>query len=274
MNKEIIIDSGDGKEGCEFGYELIMVTPYVYYLYTQGIDVKVITSSGMKPFYYFLPEEKVIEKYKLRTWAVPKGLPLKTIHFKNLDKNKWLMPPYKDFYVDKKLKTQFDKEIVIINNKYSFEWSSPPINFLDKDTLFNLFDLLSEKYTIIYNRPSSKYIPDDYARNWEKVDLNEMDIIKTQYPSVILMTDLSDNENIPFNELQLIIGAKSKKQISVQGGNSILASLNGGQNIIYAKKGQELTFNSFNWYKEFSGTKVQYTNDYKKLISLVKETFV
>jgi len=35
MEQTIIIDSGNGSTGCEFGYEIIMVTPYVYYLHVK-----------------------------------------------------------------------------------------------------------------------------------------------------------------------------------------------------------------------------------------------
>ena len=37
----------------EFGIELALVIPYAYYLHTQGKLDTVITSRGMKPFYYF-----------------------------------------------------------------------------------------------------------------------------------------------------------------------------------------------------------------------------
>ena len=37
----------------EFGYELVCAAPYAYWLKEQGEHVKVITSKGMKPFYWF-----------------------------------------------------------------------------------------------------------------------------------------------------------------------------------------------------------------------------
>ena len=37
----------------EFGIELALALPYAYWLHTQGKLKKVITSKGMKPFYYF-----------------------------------------------------------------------------------------------------------------------------------------------------------------------------------------------------------------------------
>ena len=89
------------------------------------------------------------------------------------------------------------------------------------------------------------------------------------------MDELFATEKIPFNLLQLIVGAKSNAKISVQGGNSILASLNGGTNLIYAVKGGELECNSFeNWYHEFSGATVKSTSSYQELKNLVNKYYV
>ncbi len=267
-----------GRGACEFGYEVIMVVPYVYYLYTQNIPCKVLTCKGMKPFYYFLPEESYIEKYDRRTWHIPQGVPLKTIHFSQLDKNKWITPPYKDYYSKFQLKTKFEKEILIINNKYSYEWSHLPVNYLSLDILDHLFSILSKKYTILYNRPTTN-IPQDLAEKWnieEKLeDLKDFELIKEKHPDVIDLSDLALNEKIPFNQLQLILGSHSTKQISVQGGNSILASLTKGTNLVYATKGGEVDHNSYeNWYSEFSGASVRSTNDYNKLISFVEQYYI
>ena len=44
------------KTNPEFGTELALTIPYAYYLHTQGKLDTVITSKGMKPFYYFCNE--------------------------------------------------------------------------------------------------------------------------------------------------------------------------------------------------------------------------
>ena len=49
----------------EFGIELALALPYAYWLHEQGKLEKVITSKGMKPFYYFCDD--VEEKYEYRT---------------------------------------------------------------------------------------------------------------------------------------------------------------------------------------------------------------
>ena len=53
------------KTNPEFGVELALTMPYVYSLHKQGKLDTVITSKGMKPFYYFCDD--VEEKYDFRT---------------------------------------------------------------------------------------------------------------------------------------------------------------------------------------------------------------
>jgi hypothetical protein len=270
LTEATIVDSGNGSTGCEFGYEIIMVIPYVYYLHVKGVKVKVITSQGMLPFYYFLPKDSIEERYDNRDYYIPKNLPLKGIHFNTLNKDRWIMPPYKEYFSQYKV-ISFEKEYIIINNKYNTE-GGPPINYLNLDTLKTLFKLLTPKYNIVYNRPQSNHIPDD---NSQVYDLKDFNLIKEEFPNIIDLNILASQQSISYNQLQLVLGSKCSKQISVQGGTSILASLTGGTNLVYAAMGGEVTHNSFEaWYPEFSGAIVKSTSSYKELISLVNKYFV
>ena len=49
----------------EFGCELALALPYAYWLHEHGELEKVVTTQGMKPFYYFC--DNVEEKYDHRT---------------------------------------------------------------------------------------------------------------------------------------------------------------------------------------------------------------
>lgn len=257
---------------CEFGYELIMVLPYVHYLHKQGIEVQVHTCSGMEPFYYFLDPKHVHIKYTKRRGAIPSNTPLRNIHFYNLDTSEWDFPSLKDYYRDFELKTSFEKEPLIISNKYTTEWGQYPINYLSVELLDILFEGLSQFYTIIYNRPLAKNIVEDHSVNF---DLGDYDLIKSKYPSVVEMNTLYEAEGLDYNLLQIVLGAKTSKFISVQGGNSILNSLFGGTNLVYAKKGSELKHNSFKgWYSAFSGCEVIDTPDYVELIQLVQQNYI
>ena len=91
----------------EFGIELALVIPYAYYLHTQGKLDTVITSRGMRPFYYFCDD--VREDYKHRTIdneaAGLNRLPNNWIHGIDsvgnpgvLDYKEWISPPYRNHY--------------------------------------------------------------------------------------------------------------------------------------------------------------------------------
>ena len=238
-------------KGCEFGYELIMVLPYVYWLYTQNIDVTVSTCQYMKEFYFFLDEKKCIEKYTSRTHIIPPDLPLSGIHFQNLNTEKWEVPNFKEYYSSFNLPFTYTKPLLLISNKYTEEWKKPPVNFITINILDELFSKLKNKYQIVYNRPQSKKITVDTQRYY---DLGDYKLIKDKYPEVIDLNEINSYGN--YNLLQLSIASKTDKFISVQGGSSIFSSLFGGTNIILTKKGSELKFNSYYWYNKFSNTNV------------------
>lgn len=256
----MVIDSN----GVEFGYELQLVVPYCYYLHNKGVDVSVNTSPGMSCFYYFLDEDKLNVKYPKRRWADSIHTPNKQPHVSQLDMTEWCMPDYRSEFKDVQLKTTFYKPLLLISNKFQTEWNGPPKNFLCMDTLLYIFNTLSEKYDIIYNRPGSDKIVEDHS------DMHEFDDVSLlgQFDNVYDINMLHEIENIDFNLLQMILLARSEHKISVQGGNAVLCSLTGGTNVIYAIKGHELSCNSYNnWYDRFSDCKITHVDTYPKLIN-------
>ena len=54
------------KTNCEFASELVCVVPYANWLHHNNKLEKVITSKGMKPFYYFC--DNVEEVFGSRTF--------------------------------------------------------------------------------------------------------------------------------------------------------------------------------------------------------------
>ena len=136
--------------------------------------------------------------------------------------------------------------MLIIHNKFNIEWSRPPINFIDVDTLEKIFNSLNNKYTIIYLRPKSNYICSDHSTI---KNLNESHLFKLYniIDGLKLYDQTKKKYNINnFNHFQLLIHSNCNHFISVQGGNSVLASYFGGTNIIYAKKGRELQCDAYN----------------------------
>ena len=252
----------------EFGYELQLVLPYAYYLYKNNKLSKTISSKNTSSLYYF--SKNHVEKYTERNYVIPR-VPNKTPHVYHLNYSKWIPPPLKemyknDFYV-------FDKKICIIHNKFNEEWNGQPVNFIDIDTLEKLFNILSDKYYIIYLRPKN-IIKDNskiYSLKGEKKLIAKYNI-KTGDD---LYNETKDKFNVKdFNHFQLLIHSNSSNFISVQGGNCVLASYFGGINIIYAKLGREMENNSYDGhYKKYSNCDVYHTDSYQSLINMVQNKF-
>lgn len=260
--------------GCEFGYELIQCVPHAYYRHLQGEEVVVLTSTNMQEWYYFLPKSNVYTKYKSREFTYPDGTELNDIHWDNFNPQMWEGPNYTDHYKDFDLdllgfgdkKFIFDKPLMFISNKYTKEWLNPPINFLNLELLDKLFTRFKDSYTILYNRPRPQNVPQDRAQ--EHFEFDDWNLIKSKHKEVI---DLNDYSKDNFNRLQVILASRTKKFISVQGGTSIISSMFGGENVIFARKGTELTKNSYSWYNRFADTKVSHYNDYDELYNKVNK---
>lgn len=258
--------------GCEFGYEMIQCVPHAYYRHLQGENVVVLTSKNMEEFYYFLHPSQVYTKYQSREFNYPDGTELNDIHWDNFDPKQWVGPNYSEYYKDYDLdllgflyhKHLFDKPLMFISNKYTQEWLNPPVNFLNLELLDKLFSRFKDTYTIFYNRPRPESVPQDRAQ--EHYPFGDWNLIKDKHPEVI---DLNNFKRDNYNKLQIVLASKTKKFISVQGGTSILSSMFGGENIVFARKGEELKRSSFSWYNRFAGTKVTNFNDYNKLYDKV-----
>jgi hypothetical protein len=254
---------------CEFGYELQLVIPFAYYLYENNLLNKTTSFFMTKELYYFSKNHE--EKYDKRKFKLP-NVPNKTPHTKELNYDQYTPPPYKSKYKNDYF--VYEKPLLIIHNKFNEEWKKPPINFINTETLNKIFNLCNDKYTIIYLRPqNNKIITDDskvYNLNEGKL-LEIYDIIDGNK----LYEESKEKYNINnFNHFQLLIHANCDNFISVQGGNSVLASYFGGTNIIYAKKGRELLCDSYNGhYKKYSSCNILHSNNYADFIDLIKSNF-
>lgn len=259
-------------KACEFGYEMIMVVPYVYYLYLNKIDFRLITSKNMEPFYYFLQDQLVEYKYEKRTYSIPSGVEIKNLHMKKLLLEKWTPPPYIDFYKEKN-KNILNEKYFVISNKYTIEWGEDPINYLSLELLEKIFNEFSD-IKIVYNRPLSKLLVED---NQSYIRFNDY-ILTEKFENVLNINDLYEKKesNISFNEFQINILANAMFTVSVQGGNSILSCFCNKINLIYAKKGGEFSTDpmedgsSYLWYKNFCNSEVIAYNNEESIIKEIR----
>jgi len=260
----------------EFGYEMILSVPYAYWLYNNDILGKTTSSKDTKCFYYFNNfHEETYESRKGYLYDREyggnnlNGNPNKTIHTYDLDTTKFIMPPYKKIYKNNIF--LYDKPMIMVSNKY-YSTGRNENRHLNLEMLETLFDILSNKFIVIYNRAASDNIVND--QNLVDENFNDFKLIKKiNNPNIVDINVLYKQYKsmFSFNTFQCLLKANCESYISVQGGTSIFSSLFGGTNIIYANDGMELKFNSYSWYNKFSNANIVHTKTYDELISNVSK---
>ena len=270
----------------EYGNENIIYIPYYHYLFKNNLlfENKIQTYKGMISHYYFLPENQIIEKEEKRIWTAPNENFLcvnNSDYYYKFNKKYWLPPNYKMHYKNNLF--NFDKEILVINNKFNNEWNNGPVNYLSIDILEKIFFQLSNKYQIIYLRlqninNSTLNISHDHN---DILHFNDIEFIKNNFKNVIIFDDLFNGEfnKFNYNELKLNLFAICDNFISVQGGGCYFMSYFAKKLLIYHKEGGgELECNSYNgWFKEVcfeNNLCVNVTRNYDDLLNKSYEMFI
>lgn len=254
----------------EFGYELLSAVPYAYELYLRGELTKTISGVGSEPLYYFSPKHTINQEP--RSWfntakARLNGLPYSFIH--KFERPTLQFPPYKDHYANDQYK--WEKPTLCICNRYNVEWGSRPINYFDEQILDWMFENLKSQYKIVYFAVD---LPEELQDNAHSMQLDDIAICEKH--GVKVFQNIKGNS---WNESMLKVFANCEHYITMNGGYSIMASLFGGTNIIYSKKGnpqtKELTYNSFvRWYPNHSNQRVVEVNTYSDLKAKVKAIYI
>ncbi|WPL18990.1 Glycosyl transferase family 2 [Thiorhodovibrio winogradskyi] len=259
----------------EFGYELIATLPFAYSLHKKGLLRSTTSAKDTSALYFFSENHYEIEEArcfdnvkKLKAACFPNI----NIHQESLDWEHFCPPPLKEYYKEKAIK--FDKETIVITNRKNMEWAGPPVNFLGNNCIISLFDMLQEKYQIVY------IDPEDFGNNYEdhapfvksylSIDFEKRGILnfkdlRSLYPTLTV------------NEVQLRLYAGASKFISSNGGLGIFCSYFGGENIIYSRMAHELDpdINSFySWYYKFAKTNIAVTHTEEELVDLVRQKWV
>jgi|19_taG_2_1085344.scaffolds.fasta_scaffold04757_4 hypothetical protein len=263
----------------EFGIELVLAIPYAYWLHQNNQLEYVVTSRGMKPFYYFCDD--VREEFSERTidnaaaglnelsnnWLHHNSVKVFGIDYSDLndedkrkangvlDYSQWTPPPYKEYYKNDEI--GFGKPIVFISNKYNLEFNQEPFGYFDIKCLYEMFSYLTENgYAVVYKRVTNE--EEDFT-----LDQNEVNSIRAGYHNILANVEgigtISDRQ-LPeyfedvylfddivekysyysYNEVQLKVMANSEGLISVCGGNSMLSAYFGNNVISYVHRGAEL----------------------------------
>lgn len=258
---------------CEFGPELKYYLPYAYWHHLNGTLKRTVSFAGTRPFYFFSPDH--VERAGERKYFLDPDIPNSEDHNFSYTYRRWARVPLKETYRNV-LNFGFDKKkpLVIISNKYNREWGVEPINFLSREILGRIVQRLIPHYTIVYNRPGDGLIVVDHN---EVQALKEKNFLKERFPQVLFAEEIFAQKNqevTGFNHLQLCLYAQCERFISVQGGNSVLASYFGGTNLVYQRQGNEIFFEELNTiYPRLAGTACHGFSDYESLLNAVDDHF-
>jgi hypothetical protein len=247
----------------EFASEIVLCVPYAYYLHKNDLLDCVVTSKGMKPFYYFC--DNVVEFFEDRSldnMIALKDVPNKWIHNSAasggrngvIDYSEWIVPPYKEYYKN----TIFDslKPYVVVNNIYNIEPGPnglKPYRYFDIQNLYDIFSYFKEKkYNIIYKRPlNNEFVVDQSEHatfiNSLKITANVEDIgvitdfdLCKYFDNVTILNDLQQKYNLDYNTLQLKLFSEAEGFVTVNGGGGILCAYFDKPVVKYVNKGKEL----------------------------------
>ena len=250
------------KTNPEFGIELALSVPYAYSLHKQGKLEGVVTSKGMKPFYYFC--DNVSEEFTSRTIdnaaAGLNTLPNNWVHGVNsieepgvLNYDEWEVPPYREHYKNEEFNMG---KMVFICNKINYEHGHAPVGFFDVKSLYEMFVYLTEQgYKVIYKRPKNTEFPIDQNEVGTvqqgldiRADVEGVGVISDRdlpkyFDDVYLFDDLVGKYD--YNITQMKLMANTDYFISQSGGNTILSCLWDRPIISYVTQGKELRPNYF-----------------------------
>ena len=266
----------------EFGIELVLTLPYVYWLHENNQLEKVITSKGMKPFYYFC--DNVEEKYDYRTidneqaglnslpnpwiygnkdnsklykeeWPLWEDFMCKEKGCGILDYRKWKIPNFTDRYRNDDFVSE--KPMVVVSNRYNWEHGTKPVGYFDVNCLYKMFNYLTDiGYMVVYKRPKNTEFPIDQNEaatlHYKEVlsgDVGDYGVITdyeltTYYDDVILFDDIVEqNKDLTYNDIQLQLFANVDKFIAMSGGSTLLLNLFQKKTITYLYNPSDLREN-------------------------------
>jgi hypothetical protein len=262
----------------EFAFELLAVVPYAYWLHTMGRLRFTESSADTRDLYYFSPRHE--ERGGPRRYAPiteysigePAWLRLDRRAFpKTLDESRWRPPPYKTVFANETFR--WPKKLCVVSNKTSPEPTvagDSTLNGLDVPLLLATVGRLRDRYQVVYNRPHSSDMVSDAQRMRE---IGDIEALREAYPDIITIQDLRRaHPHLGFNELQLRLYANCEAFVSVLGGSSYLSSYFGGTNIVYARKGWEVSCGAFdNWFHKFGGARVVAVSSPAELLRTIDE---
>jgi len=275
--------------------ELRLMVPWAYSV-SQHCIINSQGVVGTRYLYFFSDNHSianVTRAFQGKGQSIPQPNPFKqpSVHFRDKDlpaHMNWLPPPIKSFFQVPRVRDVLgSRPLVIIHNKYVSQWGQPPSNFLSVDLLRKILRYLTTKYEVLYKRFVPKELEEkaekkeknssgakvrDYSGLRLEQDLGEKQMIRAEFPSVVLFEDLAaELDSRPEDQNLLLLGlmASSERFISVQGGTAVLSSYFGGNVTLLAVRGAEAS-GLDDYFHRFSNADVYWERTNRGLLERIK----
>jgi hypothetical protein len=289
-------------ECSEFTIDMFRGLPRAYYCNVNNINhiCKVKNNLGEL---YKLVSNNVTEGVQFRN---QRGLDHPEDMYLHKDpiwtQSNWTPPPLKQMF---KNYLTFDKPTVVINNKCSVEHeyqysidtahtnnydisldqvirlgdtNKASINHYSLPMLSKLIDLLQDKYQILYIRPipEANYFLDTNTL----IPFNDFDFLEKNYPNVYTIKQFLETTKLTnnFTIAQFMFESTSDHHLSVMGGNAAVSAYFGGDLIIYEweghRKNDRGVWKTGSWLKKFSNSNVIGMDNYDKILTYIKNSWL
>lgn len=291
----------------ELGYNIETSVGWAYFLHLHGCLNSTRSYDGSSVFYFFSQHHHLLEEDEfipaVDSWKWDKENPdnpfmqvylnlppeiqkstfnpARAIEYPSYGLE-W--PSYKRFFSSSLMKN-IGKPIAIVAGKHTFEWNAGIFNtFAESKRLRRILDpLVRSGYQVIYSRPRHIFAGDSPKQS--VVDVDDYATINYYYKSneVLKLDQMvekikglvrtkSDLTKLEIrNIIMCLVYASSDLFVTTQGGNSVIASLFGGQNFILHVRGQEMIQETpklyvYDRWSKHGGSKVHVCNTIDELV--------
>tara|TARA_B100001113_G_C21105092_1_gene620509 strand:+ start:1197 stop:2093 length:897 start_codon:yes stop_codon:yes gene_type:complete len=291
------------RESTEFGLDMVRGLPTAYYYSKNKIPHKCIVKPTLVDMYK-LVSDNVVSSTDFSPNNPPTLYQYTRPHW---TRNEWEPPPLKKMF-KKKIKTNFNKPTIVINNKFTLELpfseieramvENPDFSTKMGEIILNeksnrvstnhysfvfltkFIKLFQNDYQIIYISPifDKTYFKDNNIT----LDMGDFSYLEKNHPEVYTIKTHMEKYNLSFNNAQFELESTSEKHLTSMGGNCKVSSYFGGDVIIYnsnlwkyghATKGDRRIFQTGSWLKCLSGASIIQKNSYQDILSFTEKNW-
>lgn len=225
----------------EYGTEIVTFIPFVAWLNQEGLleNRRVVTFQGMRPYYFFLTDDQFEAKPQTRRVRpeIKRKWPTNIIH--SATRQRWhVFPDYRSHFKDRG--RSFDRPILFIQNKFTVEWNTGPINYLPIFAIERLLRLSVNRFQVIYSRPRVTSDGTGYTGDSTRIcEYPDLPLVRS-FDNAIVLEEMCVDEGLDYNQAKLEILAKTHLFVSVQGGGaSVLAYFGDSLMLVLHREGRE-----------------------------------